>query len=115
VAGDPEYLTPDATYGTARGGWVPLDGYAPGSPQVPIRSYGERQDALPSQSESVTLGLAIAKNQVRWRMRWRADIDSSMKITLHGDTDVDYQIVGGLAEIEGRKERIEMMLERFSS
>jgi hypothetical protein len=38
-----------------------------------------------------------------------------MRVTVHGDSDVIYQIVGGPAEIGGRKEQVEMVLERFSS
>ena len=106
--------TVDPVYGTELVSWVPLVAEA-GSPTVAVRFWGEKQDALPSRSEAVTQGLVVGRNQVRWRMRWRGDIESSMKVTIHGDSDVDYQIVGGPAEIDGRKSMIELMLERYSS
>lgn len=107
-------VTADPDFGTEIVTWEPLVAEV-GSPVIAQRFWAEVQDALPSRSESVTQGLAVARNQTRIRLRWRNDIDSSMKITVHGDTDVDYQIVGGPAEIEGRKERIEIMCEKYSS
>jgi head-tail adaptor len=107
-------VTQDATYGTPIVSWVPLVAL-PGSPVIAERFHAEVQDALPSRSEAVTQGLAVARNQSRLRMRWRDDIDSSMHVTVHKDSDTVYQIVGGPADIGGRKEHIEMVLERFSS
>jgi head-tail adaptor len=51
-------------------------------------------------------------------MRYRDDIDSSMRITVHGDdADTVYQIIGGPAQVtaEGRKTMIEVFCERYSS
>lgn len=79
------------------------------------RQWAKIQDALPSRSESVTQGLAVARNQSRLRMRYREDITSDMRVTVHRDADTVYQIVGGPAMIGGRKERIEVVLERYSS
>ena len=104
----------DANYGSQVVTWVPL-AVLPGSPPVAERFWAEVQDALPSRSESVMQGLAVARNQTRIRIRWRSDIDSSMRITVHGDADVVYQIVGGPAEIRGRRRMLEMMCERYSS
>ena len=56
----------------------------------------------------------MARNQTRVRLRYRSDIDSTMRVTVHGDSDVVYQIVGGPAMI-GRKELTELVLERYSS
>jgi head-tail adaptor len=106
--------TQDTQYGTQVITWVPL-AVLPGSPPVAERFWAEVQDALPSRSESVMQGLAVARNQTRIRIRWRNDIDSSMRITVHGDTDVVYQIIGGPAEIRGRRRMLEMMCERYSS
>ena len=107
-------VTQDTQYGTEIITWVPL-AVLPGSPPVAERFWAEVQDALPSRSESVMQGLAVARNQTRIRIRWRSDIDSSMRITVHGDADVVYQIVGGPAEIRGRRRMLEMMCERYSS
>ncbi len=106
--------TVDGEFGPTAGPWVPLVALS-GSPTVAERFWAEVQDVLPSRSEAVKQGLAVARNQTRLRMRWRDDIDSSMRVTVHGDADRVYQIVAGPAEIEGRKARIEMMLERYSS
>lgn len=101
-------------YGTELVTWVPLVAL-PGSPVVAERFYAEIQDALPSRSESVTQGLVVARNQTRLRMRWRDDVDSAMRVTIHEDTDRIMQIVGGPAQVGGRKQMIEMVLERYSS
>lgn len=115
IASDPEYVAPDPVYETEKPVWIPIDGYLPGSPPVAKKVWGERQDVLPSRSESVQQGLTVARNQVRWRMRWRPDIDSSMRITIHGATDEVFQIVAGPAEYGGRKQQIEMILEKTSA
>ena len=100
-------VTQDQTFGTELVTWVPL---------ASERFWAQVQDVLPSRAESVTQGLAVARNQVRVRMRYRGDIDSSMRITVYGDgANQVLQIVGGPAPIEGRKQFIEMMCERISS
>lgn len=104
-------VTQDTTYGTEIVTWVPLS-TVDGQPE---RYWAEVQDALPSRSESVTQGLQVARNQVRIRMRYRGDIDSSMRVTLFGTVNHLMQIVGGPAAIEGRKERIEIVCEKYSS
>lgn len=107
-------VTQDATFGTEVVTWIPLEAEA-GSPTVAVKFWAEVMDALPSRAEAVTQGLQVARNQTRVRLRWRDDIDSSMRVTLHGDTDRVMQIVGGPAEIDGRKDMIEIVCERFSS
>lgn len=107
-------VTQNSTFGTQIVSWVPLS-YLPGSPAVAERYWAELQDVRPSRSESVRQGLNVARNQTRCVIRWRSDVDSSMRVTVHGDSDVDYQIVGGPAEIGGRKGYIEMVIERVSS
>lgn len=107
-------VTQNSTFGTEVVTWVPLS-YLPGSPAVAERYWAEIQDALPSRSEAVRQGLNVARNQSRCRIRWRSDVDSSMRVTVHGDSDVDYAIVGGPAEVGGRKGYIEMVIERVSS
>ena len=109
-----KHVTQDATYGTEVITWVPLVAQV-GSPVVAQRFCAQVQDALPSRSERVKLGLEQAHNRTRLRMRYRTDIDSSMRVTVHGETDVVYQIVGGPAMIEGRQQFLELMLERYSS
>lgn len=107
-------VTLDSSYGTEIVAWVPLS-LLPGSPEVAERFWAEVQDILPSRSESIQDGLAVSRNQTRLRMRWRSDIDSSMRVTVHGDSDMIYQIVAGPVEMGGRKRMIEIVLERYSS
>lgn len=107
-------VTQDSVFGAEIVTWIPLVAQS-GSPTIAERFWAEIQDALPSRSESVQQGLPVARNQSRCRMRWRNDIDSSMRVIVHGDTDQYYQIVGGPADIDGRKSQIEIVLEKYSS
>ena len=114
VTVEKKQTTVDSTYGTEIVTWVPLVALA-GSPVVAEKFPAEIQDALPSRSEAVQQGLGIARAQSRLRLHWRDDMDSAMRVTVHKDSDVVYQIVSGIADIGGRKEAIEMMLEKYSS
>lgn len=98
-------VTQDPTYGTELISWTP----------VAVRVPAEIRDALPGRSEDVVFGVGVANSRTICRLRWRGDIDSSMRVTVHGDTDVVYQIVGGPSEIGGRKDGLELVLERYSS
>jgi len=107
-------VSTDPDFGTELVTWVPLVA-VPGSPEVGERFWAEVQDALPSRSEAVTMGLSVARNQVRIRFRYRDDVDSSMRVLLHGDgADQVLQIVGGPAMIGGRKELTEIVCEKIS-
>jgi SPP1 family predicted phage head-tail adaptor len=88
----------DATMGSQTVTWSVLDVI-----------WAERRDSLPSRSEAMRGGLEQARDQVRYRVRWRADIDSSMRVRDDGQT---LQIVGSPAEI-GRREYIEFTAERI--
>jgi len=105
-------ITQDA-YGAAIKTWLPL--VSIGSPPVAVKLWAEVQDVLPSRSEAVRQGLDMARNQSRLRMRYRSDLTSDMRITLHQETDTIYNIVGGPAIIGGRKQMLEMVIEKFSS
>lgn len=106
--------TIDGEFGPQPGPFVPLVAL-PGSPTAAERFWAEMVDEAPSRSEAVKNQLATAHNRTRCRMRWRSDVDSSMRVTWHKDADVVYAIIAGPADVGGRKEEIEMMLERFSS
>lgn len=90
--------TPD--YGMQPGPWE----------VVAVRIPAQVLDDLPSKSESVQNGLALAKHPARLRIRYMRGLSSNMRITLHGETDQIFQIVGGPAEL-GRRKWIEMTLE----
>jgi len=112
-------VTQDPDYGTEIVDWIPLvDDGSGASPPVGEKFWAEVQDVLPSHSEAVSLGLNVARSLTRIRMRHRDDIDSSMRVRLHGDgDDIIYQIVAGPTVVvkEGRKTLIEFMCERYSS
>lgn len=103
----------DSTYGSETVSWIPLV-YADGSPAVGERWAAEVLDMIPSKSESVRMGLTVARNQVRVRLRYRADIKSDMRIVVHGASDRTLEIVGGPAVL-GRNEGLEMMCEEVTT
>lgn len=105
--------TKDAVYGSRVPGWEPLV-MVDSSPEEAERFPAMVRDALPSRSETVAQGLAIARNQTVMRIRYRSDIDSTMRVTIHLDSDQVFQIVGGPAEI-GRKRWLELVLEKYST
>jgi len=97
-------VTQDATYGTDVVSWVLLS-----------TVWANVQDILPSRSEGQVQGvIEIARNPTRVRIRWRADIDSSMVMDIWRPAPVRYQIVGGPSEI-GQKQYLELMCEKLSS
>lgn len=96
-------VTQDADYGTEVITWA-LQGVA----------WCNVQDELPSKSEAVKNGLAIATNRTRVRMRYRSDLDNSMRIVINRPAAQIYQIVSGPAEL-GNKDGIELFCERYSS
>lgn len=97
-------VSQDATYGTEVVTWTTL-----------ATRWGEVQDVLPSRSESVQEGLAVAKNQTRLRMLYWDDITSEMRVVVTTRSgEVIYQIISG-PSIVGNKDGIEMMIERVST
>lgn len=108
-------ITQDATYGSTVVTWEPLS-VLPGSPAVAERFAAEVEDMSPSRQEGILRGeLAVARRLVRVRMRWRNDVDSSMRVTVHEDTDRVLQIVGGPSEAGGRRVGLELLCEEVTS
>jgi head-tail adaptor len=110
IAADPEYVAPDGTFGTEKTVWVPLV-RSYGDPSAAVVLWANFQDALPSRSESVLQGAVTARNQTRMRMRWRDDMDSSMRIVAVRTLAI-YQIIGGPAML-GRRQFLEVQCERI--
>lgn len=105
--------TQDASYGTEVPNWRPLVP-APGSPEVSEEMWAQILDVAPGRAESVVGGLQVSKNQTRIRMRWRDDVDSSMRIREVVSGTI-YQIIGGPAEVAGSRRRwMEFLTERYS-
>lgn len=94
-------VSQDSTYGTEDIRWITL-----------AVVWVEKQDELPSRSESIKNGLAVSALRSRVRMRFRSDLDSSMRCKINGET---WQIISPSAMIGGRNEYIEIMIEKYSS
>lgn len=94
----------DSTYGTETVTWSLL-----------AVVWCNVQDVLPSRStEVVTNGVALAMNKTRVRMRYRTDVDGSMRFVISRPSPITYQIIAGPAEL-GSKDGIEFVVERVSS
>jgi len=96
-------VTQDAQYGTETVVWATV-----------ANLWANVQDVLPSRSEAVKNGLATATSQTRIRMRFRNDLDSSMRMTINRPAPVVYQIISGPAEL-GRREWMEFVVERSTA
>lgn len=95
-------VTPDPVYGTEVITWLPK-----------ATVWAEIMGVLPTrqQSEQMRSNTQVSVRRARVRMRYRSDIDASMRCIIGG---VVHQIVGGPAEI-GRHEYMELLLERTST
>lgn len=96
VTSDPDYGTQTTTWATFATVWA------------------EVRDVLPSRSEAVKNGLVTATSQTRIRMRFRTDIDSTMRMIINRPAPVVYQIISGPAEI-GRRAWMEFVVERSTA
>ena len=103
IAIEQKVVTQDATYGTDVVTWALL-----------AVVWANVEDVMPSRSEAVKQGLALARNQVRIRYRYRSDVNPAMRIVLRGATDRVLQIVGGPAEL-GAHQYSEIVCEEYSS
>lgn len=90
----------DATYGTMQTAWAPL-----------ATVWAEVQDMLPSRAESAADGIDISRRPARVRMRYRTDVDTTMRLTVDGRT---LRIIAGPAEL-GFRDGIEFMAEEVTS
>ena len=95
--------TQNAAYGTEVVTWTTL-----------ATVWANIQDVLPSRSEAVQQGLAVGRDQVRIRIRFRDDVTSAMRIVDHAYSDTVYEIVAGPAML-GRREQLELVCEKFTS
>lgn len=96
-------ITQDPTYGTDVVTWVPL-----------ATVWAEVLDVLPSrqQAEQTRQQLQVSTQRSRIRMRYRTDLDSTMRCVIGG---LMHHIVSGPAKIGDRHSMIEVVVERYSS
>jgi head-tail adaptor len=71
-------------------------------------------DALPSRGEKLADGINITTRPARVRMRFRIDLDASMRFVMTKPFPRVMQIVAGPAEV-GVREEVEFMVEDYSS
>ena len=95
-------VVPDPEYGTETITWAEF-----------ATVWAQVQDVLPSKAESQVGSLRISERPARVRIRYRAGIDSTMRVIVLSRDNRVYQIVSGPAEI-GCKVGIEFMMENFS-
>lgn len=77
-------------------------------------AWAEVIDKLPSRDEAMLTVLELASIRARLRMRFRTDLDSSMRFIIMRPTETEWGIIGGPATI-GNKEGIEFLIEKKSS
>ena len=95
----------DTTFdGAGSGAWEPVGG--------PIAA--SVVDTLPSRSEKLADGINIATRPARVRMRFRTDLDASMRFVMTKPFLRVMQIIAGPAEV-GVREEVEFMVEDYSS
>lgn len=100
---DQRSVATNTDYGTQTITWVEL-----------ATVWAEVQDQLPSRGENVTAELVQARQPVRVRMRYRADIESTMRVVELGGLQRTLKIVGGPATL-GNREGVEIMCEEFGT
>lgn len=97
VAGvDPVYQTPTVVWGMWGMAWV------------------EMVDKLPARDEALLNAISLSSVRTRIRMRYRQDIDASMRFVIMRGQETVWSIIGGPAMI-GNKEQIEFLCERKST
>lgn len=90
--------TQDSTYGTKKISWI-----------TTAQLWANVQDQMPSRNEGVVNGAKeVALNRVRVRIRWKADITTGNRFKLGSRL---LKIIGGPAEIGGRRAFMEFMCE----
>jgi len=104
----------DTASGTEVTTWEPLVALA-GSPVIAEKFWARFRDVRPGRAERTSNELSVARNQAELRIRWRADVVSNMRVTVHRGADVVYAIIGGPAEVGGRRREIELLIERSTS
>lgn len=94
--------TMDAIYGPQPGAWTTLDTVWAGVRDVlPSRAIGNDE-------------IRVTSRPARIRMRYRTDIDTTMRLVLIDRGNRVMKIVGGPAEL-GRRDGIELMVEEYTT
>lgn len=68
------------------------------------------RDMLPTRDEKTQSGMTVQSRRARVRMRWRADVDETMRFVVDGRDPL--HIIAGPAVI-GRRQWLEFMVEEY--
>lgn len=96
--------TVDPEYGTTTTSWAAL------SPMC----RANIQDVLPSKGESLANGIDVSRSPARVRMRWRTDIDATMRMIYLDRSNRVMELLTEPAEL-GNREAIEFMVAEYSA
>lgn len=94
----------DPEYGTTTTSWAAIS---------PV-SRANIQDVLPSKGEAASNGIDISRRPARVRMRWRTDIDATMRLVILDRGNMIMELVTEPAEL-GNREAIEFMVTEYSA
>lgn len=94
--------TLDPVYGSPVTVWETLD-----------TRWCNLQDVMPSRDEQIRNGASMTKVRSRLRMRYTADIDTTMRVVIFRPTEQIWNIIGGPAEL-GARDGVEFMIERVA-
>lgn len=95
----------NSDYGTEGGGWVPH-----------ADAWASMEDVMPSKDEKLLQGaMEVGTIKTRLRFRWRDDIDSSMRVQILNPLARTMEIIGGPAQIAGRRRYMEVLCEEVSA
>lgn len=97
-------ITEDPLYGPQPGAWVEV-----------ATEWAEVLDSLPSRAETGDAVLRQSVRPARIRLRWRTDIDTTMRVVL---LDRDNRVLGlsaGPAMLGNERRFMEFMAEEFTS
>ena len=99
------FTATDETYGTKTDEWL-----------IHAEAWAEVLDDMPSKTESVEDdALEVFSQGTRIRFRWRKDISPDMRILVLHSRERTLEIVGGVAEIGGRKAYMEVKAAEIST
>lgn len=94
-----------STSGREKGNWI-----------TTAEPWAEVVDVLPSRDERVAgSSVEVAKYRARIRIRWDAAVTGANRIKVSHPKERTLQIIGGPADINGRKAFMEMMCEEVTS
>lgn len=94
----------DPVYGPQPGGWTDF------AARIPAQKW----DLLPASTEVNGPAVQVSGHPARVRIRYMRGVTSDMRVVMHEETDVVYEMTSTPAEI-GRREWLEFTIGDFTS